>query len=232
MTGDIREFGKVLGHSFSRPDLLQAALTHPGLSGQKPAPSGEANTYERLEFLGDRVLGLVMAEWLLERFPGEKEGDIAKRHAALVRRESLDHVARAIGLLSWLRLADSGKGEGQVNRSVPGDACEAVIGALYLDGGLDVVRRFIRTWWEPLVSQASAPPVDPKTQLQEWLLARGMPLPVYEIVGRTGPDHAPVFDIRASVTGGPSATGSGTSRRDAEKLAARALFEQLESGQS
>ena len=216
-----------LGHRFARGDLLREALTHPSVNPEDrgPAPFG----YERLEFLGDRVLGLVIAEWLLELFPSEAEGALARRHAALVRRETLAQMAGDIGLGAHLLLL-SGEAEagGRDNDAILADACEAVIGALYLDGGLVPARSFIRAAWSAAVVRDEQPPRDPKTTLQEWAQARALPLPDYALVARTGPDHDPVFTVRVVVSGLPPATASGSSKRGAERAAAAALLTQLD----
>ena len=216
-----------LGHRFARGDLLREALTHPSVNPEDrgPAPFG----YERLEFLGDRVLGLVIAEWLLELFPSEAEGALARRHAALVRRETLAQMAGDIGLGPHLLLS-SGEAEagGRDNEAILADACEAVIGALYLDGGLVPARSFIRAAWSAAVVRDEQPPRDPKTTLQEWAQARALPLPDYALVARTGPDHDPVFTVRVVVSGLPPAMASGSSKRGAERAAAAALLTQLD----
>lgn len=218
---------RALDHRFIRPELLADAVSHPSLAGLKRR-SGIGAAYERLEFLGDRVLGLVVAEWLLERFPQEAEGDLARRHAALVERTALGQVAETLGLGAYLRLSpgedDAG---GRQNRAILADACEATIGALYLDGGLETARAFIRRAWTDLIERSKRPPKDVKTALQEWAQARGLPLPVYEIVERSGPAHQPVFGVQVSVAGSGGAIGRGRSKQIAEKEAARALLEQV-----
>lgn len=223
-----------LGHRFTNAGLLADAVTHPSLMGLErsgkgvPPAQGPGIAYERLEFLGDRVLGLCVAEWLLERFPDEREGSLAKRHAALVRREALGTVADAIGLGEHLRLSPAeASGGGRSNRTILADACEAVIGALYLDGGLDAAKGFIRGAWAGMIDRADVPPVDPKTALQEWAQGRGRPLPVYEMIEQTGPAHEPVFRVRVRVEGEEPVTGSGSSKRAAEKQAASLLLGRL-----
>lgn len=219
-----------LGHRFADPGLLEDAVTHPSLSGLEPAAPGAspATAYERFEFLGDRVLGLVIAEWLLERFAEEKEGALAKRHAALVRREALCRVADAIALGRYLRLSPAeSSGTGRSNPTILADACEAVIGALYLDGGLEPARRFIRGAWADAIDRTEPPPLDAKTALQEWAQGRGKPLPVYETVDRSGSAHAPVFRVRVTVAGEEPVLGTGTSKRAAEKDGARALLRRI-----
>ncbi|HZH27160.1 MAG TPA: ribonuclease III [Azospirillaceae bacterium] len=217
-----------LGHVFADKDLLRQALTHPSFAGTAAAARGEGVAYERLEFLGDRVLGLVVAEWLLERYPDEREGDLAKRHAGLVQRDALGRVAREIGLGAYLRLSP-GEEEigGRTNATLLADAMEAVIGAIYKDAGLAPARAFIRRCWAGMVEQGLAPPQDPKTRLQEWAQGRGRPLPIYEMVGRTGAAHDPVFEVRVTVRGLEPASGSGRTKRAAEKAAAQALLDRI-----
>jgi ribonuclease-3 len=216
-----------LGHSFSRPELLQDALTHPSLAGFRQRKKG-AMAYERLEFLGDRVLGLVIAAWLYEKYPAASEGELAKRHAALVNREALRKVALEIGLGPYLRLArgeDTG-GADRKNLATLSDALEAVMGAIYLDGGLSAASRFIHRFWQQDIAIEHTP-ADPKTALQEWAQGNGLPLPVYRVVEHSGPAHAPKFIIEASVKGYPCASAEGDSKRAAEKTAANTLLQQL-----
>jgi ribonuclease-3 len=230
---DLAELAKALGYEFRREDLLADAVTHPSVGGigrrstrgsAKPLP-GVA--YERLEFLGDRVLGLVIAQWLLERFPTEKEGALTRRYAALVQQEALATVAERLGLGRFLRLAPSEEREGRTNQAILADACEAVIGALYLDGGLAAASGFIRAAWAALVDSAEGPPQDPKVALQEWAQGRGEPLPAYETLDRRGPAHAPVFEVRVRVAGHDPVTAVGSSKRAAEKAAATALLRRV-----
>jgi ribonuclease III len=220
-------FEQALGHVFRDSRLLAQALTHPSLQAR---PGGARTDYERLEFLGDRVLGLVIAELLYHRFDAEPEGALAKRLAVLVRREALAEVAGAIGLDQVIQLArgeeDSG---GRANPAILADACEAVIGALYLDGGLAPARAFIERWWLPLVASASQPPQDAKTALQEWAQGAGLALPVYRILSAEGPPHDPVFAIEVSISGHSPEVGRGRSKRVAEQAAASALIGRLRS---
>lgn len=225
---DFSALEAALGHRFVRPDLLSESLTHPSLAGLTRTPAGRAapgSVYERLEFLGDRVLGLLMAEWLLECYPHEREGQIARRHTSLVRRETLAGVALSLGLDQWLRLSPGEKESGARGRTtLYADACEAVIGALYLDGGLDAVRPFVRRYWDGAIGTSGG--LDAKTELQEWAQSQGKPLPVYRIIDRQGPDHAPEFQVEVAVIGLPAAHGRGASRRAAEVAAARSLLAQ------
>lgn len=218
---DVAGLEKMLGHRFGRPELLEEALTHPSTLGGR----GRARNYERLEFVGDRVLGLVLAELLFDRYGEEREGDLSRRHADLVRRESLASVALSMGLGAHIRLA---KGEaasgGRENPAILADCCEAVIAALYFDGGLEAARKFIEAGWRDLVDGAVRPPIDAKTELQEWAQARGLPLPAYRVVSSAGPDHNPIFSIEVAVDGLPAAVARGPSKRLAEKAAAAKLL--------
>ena len=218
-----------LQHDFSDLELLRRALTHPSAAGKRKA--GTPDSYERLEFLGDRVLGLIVADLLLRRFPKESEGALARRHTALVRRETLADVAGDLGISLHLRLA---KGEDEAgereNPAILADACEAVIGALYLDGGLEVARRMVEKALEPYLSSATKPPQDAKTALQEWAQARGLPLPQYREISREGPPHQPVFAIEVFVEGHAPETGQGRSKRISEQSAAQALLKRLKAG--
>ncbi|MEP3112323.1 ribonuclease III [Nisaea sp.] len=222
MESDLGELEKILGHTFGHADVLRRAVTHAS------AEPRAWNAYERLEFLGDRVLALIMAEHLLDRFPHEREGAIAKRHVGLVRREALSEIARQIGLGRFL-IVSRGETEAGVRESetILSDAMEAVIGALYLDGGLEAARRFILQSWNPLVEAELRPPQDAKTTLQEWVQARKIPLPAYETIGRDGPAHAPEFTIKVSVQGHGDTTGTGKSKRIAEQDAAGKMIAKL-----
>lgn len=221
MNGKAESLEQTLGHRFARPGLLGLALTH------SSAPD-DGRSNQRLEFLGDRVLGLVVAQALYERFPDEDEGALAPRLAALVRRDALARVARDIGLGGHVVMAQ-GEDEsgGRDNPGILADTCEAVIAALYLDGGMDPARRFIRGHWLALMEEDSSPPKDSKTELQEWAQARGLALPAYTETGREGPAHAPLFSLRVSVEGFGPAAGTGPSKRAAEQAAATALLERI-----
>ena len=213
-----------IGYHFVETQLLNDALTHPSAgTGRR---MGRRTQYERLEFLGDRVLGLVVAEVLYRRFPDENEGALARRHAALVRREALARVALTLGLDRALILSrGEEEGGGRHNPTMLADACEAVLGAVYADGGLAPAAEIIRRCWEPLVAEAATPPKDAKTALQEWAQGLGKPLPVYRVLGIEGPPHDPMFAVEVSVVGLPAVTASGPSKRTAEQAAATALLE-------
>ncbi len=212
-----------LGHRFSRPELLEEALTHPSAA----TPARPSN--QRLEFLGDRVLGLVIAEALLAAFPEEGEGLLAPRLNALVRRETLAEAAGEVGLGEFLRLGHSEAiSGGRRKTAILADAMEAVIAALYLDGGLEAARRFVLRHWGSRLTTGAPVPVDAKSRLQEWAQAHGMAPPSYEVVARSGPDHAPHFIIRARVESGETAEGAARSKKAAEQQAAAALLARLE----
>jgi len=215
-----------LGHRFAHEEYLIEALTHPGTTERKRGIYRRG--YERLEFLGDRVLGLVIAELLWHRFPQESEGELTRRFHHLVRREALTEVAQAVGLGARLILSRGEDNAGvRDNASVLADACEAVIAALYLDGGLDAAARFVARWWEPRIAASLAPPSDPKTALQEWALGRGLPLPAYRTVAAEGPEHRRRFTVTVRVEGLPPATATGSSKRAAETGAAAAALASL-----
>ena len=208
-----------LGHRFQNPTLLTKALTHPSAAGPR-APS-----YERLEFLGDRVVGLIVADLLFQRFPLEAEGALARRHAALVRRETLAEVAEALALGEHVIFAKGERAAGTSdNPAILADAMESVIGALFLDGGLTAARGFVVPLWTPLMEADGTPPQDAKTALQEWAQGRGLPLPSYREVDRQGPDHAPLFTVEVAVEGEAPARGRGASKRLAEQAAAEDLL--------
>jgi ribonuclease-3 len=213
-----------LPHRFSRPELLRHALTHRSAADPK---NRMLDSNERLEFIGDRVLALVMAEWLAERFPREREGDLGKRLAVLVARESLAKVAVRLDLAEALRIPAAEDRAGVRHRaSVLADALEALLGALYLDGGLEAARALIRREWSALLEASDRPPVSAKTRLQEWTLGRGLGLPEYVQVSATGPSHSPVFVVRV-IAAGQDAEGTGESKRAAEQAAAAKLLARL-----
>ncbi len=215
----------IVEHAFAHPALLAEALTH-------PSASGRGHGYERLEFLGDRVLGLVVADMLLAAFTDEDEGALALRFTGLVRRESLAAIAGGIGLAAVIEMT-RGEAEngGRDNPAILADALEAVIGALYLDAGLAAADAFVRRHLAPEMHAAEGPPQDAKTALQEWAQANGLALPCYATVSTEGPAHSPTFEIEARVEGHPPETASGASKRAAEQAAAAALLARVTDGQ-
>ncbi|HXR86332.1 MAG TPA: ribonuclease III [Stellaceae bacterium] len=218
---------ETLGHRFGNPDLLIEALTHPSASRRRGI---SRRGYERLEFLGDRVLGLIIAELVWRRFPEDAEGELTRRHAHLVRREALSEVAQALDLGARLIISKGEESAGvRKNKSVLADACEAVIAALYLDGGLQAVRPFIEQRWEKRLSEIASLRRDPKTALQEYVQGRGFPLPAYKVGAIEGPDHRRRFTVTVNVEGleEATATASGSSKRGAEIAAAAAALSAL-----
>ena len=218
------DIDKILDYTFQSPELLELALTHSSVHGGKR--TFELVDYERLEFLGDRVLGLLVADLLMDAFPNEDEGALAKRHAALVRRETLADVAGQTGLDKFIKLGVSDEVL-RANKSVLGDVCEAIIGALYKDGGLDVVAKFVHAHWTPRLRSATTPPKDSKTDLQEWAQKRGLPLPEYTEISRTGPDHEPEFVIQVSIEGEKPCSAHGTSKREGQQNAAAQMLKTI-----
>jgi ribonuclease-3 len=208
---------KRIGYSFRDPALLRAAMTH--------SSTGDDTNNERLEFLGDRVVNLVIAQELYRRFPDEAEGDLAKRHAALVQGKMLAAIARNAGLGAVIILSDAERAAGgNDNENIMADCCEALLGAVFLDTGLDECRRLVLALWEDRIDNLRKPPRDSKTALQEWAQARALGLPRYVLLSRDGPDHAPRFEVEVQIDGQPQAKGNGTSLRKAEKEAASILL--------
>jgi len=222
LSRELTEFCARLGHEFARPELITRALTHSSLS------SATRPDNQRLEFLGDRVLGLVMAEAVLEHDAEAKEGTLAPRFNALVRKETCADVAREIELGAVLRLGKSEMSTGGRRKTaLLGDAMEAVIAAVYMDAGFEAARAVVLRLWGGRVAGVAEDARDAKTALQEWAQARGMAPPVYSEVARSGPDHAPVFRVAAELSDGTLAEAEGRVKRQAEQAAARALLDRL-----
>lgn len=209
-----------LGYRFKNIALLEQALTH------RSAVTGRSHaSNQRLEFLGDRVLGLVIAEMLYAFFPGNLEGELSQRHTALVRNEACVEIALLLELGSFLNLGASERRSGGArNHSILGDACEAVMGAMFLDGGYEPAKTMIERYWRPLMTASAQAPRDAKALLQEWALGRGLPVPHYREVERTGPDHRPIFRISLELPGIVPVEGVGPSKRDAERAAASIML--------
>ena len=222
LSAEQKAFEARIGHAFRQTVLLQRALTHSSIS----SPTRDDN--QRLEFLGDRVLGLVMAEALLAEDRAATEGQLAPRFNALVRKETCADVAREVDLGAVLKL---GRSEmmtgGRRKMALLGDGMEAVIAAVYLDGGFDAAKDLILRLWGDRIAQVEADARDAKTALQEWAQARGMPPPAYVQTARTGPDHAPVFTIAARLADGQEASATAGSKRQAEQAAAAALMDRI-----
>lgn len=219
----MKQLEKSIGYTFKNAKLLNQALTHPSA-----LPSGQGVEFERLEFLGDRVLGVVVAKWLFEAFPYEKEGDLAKRLAGLVRKETLVSVAKAIELTQFMRMKrEKGVSGDKRLETLLADACEALIGALYLDGGLEIAHQFIHHHWEDLFNKTSEPPRDSKSILQEWIQGKGKSHPQYVVLRSSGPAHSPHFVVQVQLEGLPPMTGEGSSKREAEKVAAQNMLDMI-----
>lgn len=224
MTASLEALEAKLGHRFGRRALLTEAVTHPSAN---PRAQGRSN-YDRLEFLGDRVLGLIVASRLFERFPDADAGQLSDRLNALVRLETAAEVAREIGLGEHLIMARSeAESGGRDKTGILGDACEAVIGALYLDGGMAAAEQFIERGWKRRLAQVGRTRKDAKNRLQEIVQAKGGALPAYELVGREGPDHAPSFTVEVRIDGARPAKGEGPSLRVAEQAAAERMLKRL-----
>jgi len=221
VSAPINQLENAIGHVFQSRDLIDDALTH--------SSTGADKNYERLEFLGDRVLGLAVAQILFEKFPDEPEGDLAKRLSALVQGRFLAKIATDINLGAYVYFSDAERAAGGAeNENILADVFESMIGALYLDAGFEKCHDLITHLWGDHIYDMKAPPVHPKTAVQEWAQARGLPLPLYEIIEQSGPDHAPVFDVQLHVEGHEPVMARGRSRQEAEKKAAKIFIAQVE----
>jgi len=222
---DIQAIEAQLGHRFANRSLLKEALTHSSASGRGRA----RRSNERLEFLGDRVLGLVVADLLMSCYPDDPEGDLSRRHAALVRREALAEIAADLDVAQWMVVGRSEEeAGGRSNPALLADMVEALIGALYSDAGLDAAQRFIRQHWLPRLETMAVPPRDGKTALQEWAQSRGLGLPAYEVTSVVGPAHAPSFEVTVSLADFAPCRAVAGSKRAAEQAAAEQLLHDLE----
>jgi ribonuclease-3 len=223
VAADLVAFSARIGHEFSKPELLVEAVTHASIS------SANRSDNQRLEFLGDRILGLVMAEALLNADTSANEGTLAPRFNALVRKETCADVAREIDLGAVLKLGRSEMiSGGRRKLALLGDAMEAVIAAVYLDAGFEAARDFILRSWGERINAVDEDARDPKSSLQEWAQARKMPPPVYKLLRREGADHAPMFTIAAILDTGQQAEAKAPSKRQAEQAAARALLSKVD----
>jgi ribonuclease-3 len=220
MSSEIAAFVREkLGHEPNDLWLFELAFTH---------ASADKSNYERLEFLGDRVLGMVIAEALYHRYPQEPEGHLSKRFNGLVDRDTCAENGRELGVPGLMRLGKQAREDGaSQSGNVVGDVVEALIGALFLDGGLEAAKRFILDLWKTDLSSQRRAPQHPKSALQELAAAKGVKAPLYEVVSRTGPHHTPRFTVRVSVPILGEATAEGLSKQEAETSAAAALLSQL-----
>lgn len=216
----MQELQKRIGYHFTNEELLTLALSHPSTNQDK--------NNQRLEFLGDAILGAIVAHILYEMYPEEQEGQLARRHAALVRGETLTSLARDLSIGDALTFGLSEiQADGHDKDSNLEDALESLIGAMYLDGGMQAAEAFIRPLWTKLAQQVTNAPKDAKTSLQEWAQARGLDIPSYEVIEMTGPAHAPLFTISVAITGYEAAQAKGNSKRAAEQNAAKTLLQRL-----
>ena len=212
-----------IGHKFADASLLATAFTH--VSALKSARK-RGDSYQRMEFLGDHVLGLIVSDMLYRAFPNADEGELSKRLADLVRKESCADVAKSLGLVDDIKLGAVGAGAvARLRKSVLGDICEAVIGAVFLDGGYAAAALFVERNWTERMRKHRRPLRDSKTVLQEWAQGKGLPTPVYREVERTGPHHDPQFRVAVDLPGLAPAEGVGGSKRAAEKVAASVMIE-------
>lgn len=237
-TPAVSEAAALIGHDFARPALLAEALTHPSslapAQGRRRGRTGAPpRNYERLEFLGDRVLGLVVADLLWRRFQAEPEGPLTRRHGHLVRRDAVASVAAEIGLDRLIQLSPAEAASGGARSpAILADVLEAVIAAIYLDGGFAAAFAFVERWWGPRLADMQRAPRDPKTALQEWAQSRGLALPEYRLVATNGPDHALRFTVAVRVAGHDEASATASSKRAAEAGAAALLLERLNEKQA
>ena len=219
MTGLAAWAEQTLGHRPRDFKLFERALSH---------SSAGKDSYERLEFLGDRVLGLVIARWLFERFPEEPEGKMSRRYNALVARETCAEVGRQLGVTGLIRLGKQAREDGATQSdNVVGDVVEALLGALLLDGGLERAEALIRKMWAPYLDSQKKAPQHPKSLLQEIAAARGLKSPAYELVGQFGAHHSPTFRVRIAIAGIGEAEAQGSSKQEAETAAAASLLEKI-----
>ena len=226
LSADLLAFSGRIGHQFRQPDLLVRAVTHASISSMTRPDN------QRLEFLGDRVLGLAMAEALLRADPQASEGQLAPRYNALVRKETCTDVAREIGLGDVLKLGRSEvMSGGRRKDALLGDALEAVIAAVYMDAGFEAAQAVVLGLWGDRIAAVEADSRDAKTALQEWAQARGLPPPVYLEQGRTGPDHQPVFTVEVRLENGAVERAAAGTKRQAEQAAAKALLARMETAE-
>jgi len=218
MSSDLNKLQNLIGYQFKDMHWLERAMTH--------SSTNEDYNYQRLEFLGDRVLGLVIADALFQEFKGEREGGLAKRHTALIQGQTCAAVGLKHDLNEYIIMSDAEEESGgRVNENIIADIVESMLGAIYIDGGYDVAQKIILKLWGNTITTLEKAPQDPKTELQEWVQARSLDLPAYEVIQKSGPDHAPIFTIELRVSGFKAIKAEGTSRRQAEKLVARKMLE-------
>jgi len=232
----VKGFQKAIDVQFKNEDLALNVLLHPSLVGNPSAVQRamgrkikKHETYERLEFLGDRVLSLSIAEWLFETYPHEYEGNIAKRHTMLVKNETIAKISERLGVGAFVQLStvDGLCPAGCSNKSINADVCEALLGAIFLDQGFEKARAFVRRMWLPIFEKYDQPQTDVKTKLQQWAQEHNVILPVYKMVKKEGPDHCPSFTVKAEMKGMEPVLGVASSKKEAEKKAAAIYVKKL-----
>jgi ribonuclease III len=212
-----------IGYKFAEKALLERALTH--ISAISGGPQNRGGSYQRLEFLGDHVLGLVISDMLYRAFPKANEGEMSRRLADLVRKETCAEVARTMDLGPALKLGNSeSHAGGRLRTTILADVCEALVGAVFIDGGYGEAEKLVERFWKARMLKPLRPLRDPKTMLQEWAQARGLPTPAYRELARTGPHHDPEFRVAVVLPDRPPAEGVGSSKRAAEQAAAAAML--------
>ena len=219
-SASFKKLEDIIGYEFRDQHLLERALTH--------SSTNDDFNYQRLEFLGDRVLGLVIAHALFEKFRGENEGGLAKRHTALVQGTTCAIIGQEHNIGDFIILSDAERDAGgNLNENIISDVVESLLGAIYIDGGYEAAQQVILKLWGKNIETLEAAPQDPKTELQEWVQARALALPRYDIIGKSGPDHAPVFIVQLIIEGFDSVMAEGSTRRQAEKTVARTMLKVL-----
>jgi ribonuclease-3 len=221
---ELRSLEDRIGHRFADPEILRQALTHAS-ANQATGKDAGLSTYQRLEFLGDRVLGLVIADMLALQYPTAAEGELSRRLARLVSGETCAEIGREIELEVYM-IVDSNvlRNGGKAASGLHADICESIIGALYRDGGLPAARAFIERLWQPRVQSATGPLRDAKTELQEWAHRQDLPTPHYQEISRSGPDHAPTFKVEVVIDEIKGEKADGRSKREAEHRAAESVL--------
>ena len=219
MNRSIKEFEEIIKYSFKNKDLLHKALTHKSFNNNI--------NNEKLEFLGDRVLGLIISKELLDKYPNEKEGIIDKKFANLVNKKTCTEIAKKIGLKKFLYLGSTHKNLERSSNKIVSDSLEAIVGAIYIDGGIKSSEKFILSFWESYIVRSTETPIDSKTKLQEYSLKKYKKLPKYTFFKTTGPHHNPLFKTEVEITGSKKIIGQGSSKKNAQQNAAAKLIKAL-----
>lgn len=222
---ELFDFQEILCYQFDDVEILESALIHSSISA-KNVDGKQYRDFDRLEFLGDRVLNLLVAELLYKKFSDESEGDLANRYTALVRFETCATIANEIKLQQFLKVASKTNFD---DMRVLCDALEAVIGAMYLDGGINPCKKFVKKHWLKKLESEIKPPSDPKSELQEFVQSKWKTLPVYDVIEKTGLEHMPLYRVSVQVDGIGVAVGMGSSKKEAEKEAAQKLLSKIQS---